>query len=329
MASPQSADSSSANLDFEAVEVPEVGESVAILMCSYNGERFLSEQLASIERQDHTNWRLFVSDDGSTDATLSLLKDFQARMGGEKVTLLSGPQAGFASNFMSLTCRDDISADFFAWSDQDDIWGTDKLSAALTWLHEVPADVPALYASRTTLVNEEGVMVGITPLYSRAFGFPNALVQNIAAGNTMVFNRAARELLRSNAHLSIVAHDWWAYLLVTAAGGTFYFDEFPHLFYRQHEANSIGANTGLKSTIVRIQKLFQGRLGRWIDQNISNLEAVEFLLTEQNREVLQRFKIARTRKLPGRLFGIWRSGVYRQTLMGNVGLLVAVIFKGV
>lgn len=329
MASPQSADSANSNLDFEAVEVPEAGESVAILMCSYNGERFLPEQLASIERQDHARWRLFVSDDGSTDSTLSILQDFQDHMGSERVTLLSGPRTGFASNFMSVTCREDISANFFAWSDQDDIWGADKLSAALTWLREIPADVPALYSARTTLVDEDGVVVGITPLYSRAFGFSNALVQNIAAGNTMVFNRAARELLRSNAHLNIVAHDWWAYLLVTAAGGAFYFDEVPHLFYRQHEANSIGANTGFKSTVVRIQKLMQGRLSRWIDQNISNLEAVEFLIAEQNRDVLQQFKFARSRNLPGRLLGIWRSGVYRQTLIGNVGLLVAVIFKGV
>jgi len=329
VSSPLSADSASSSLDSDIVEVSERRETVAILMCSFNGERFLREQLASIEHQDHAQWRLFVSDDGSIDSTRDILESFQARLGDQKVTLFSGPGTGFASNFMSVTCREEINADFFAWSDQDDIWAADKLSAALTWLRQVPVDVPALYATRTTLVNEEGVAVGLTPLYSRTFGFPNALVQNIAAGNTMVFNRAARELLRSKAHLNIVAHDWWAYLLVTGAGGLFHFDEVPHLLYRQHEANSIGASTGFKSTIVRIQKLFQGRLSRWIDQNISNLEAVEFLLAEQNREVLQRFKTARSRNLPTRLFGIWRSGVYRQTFMGNLGLLVAVIFKGV
>jgi glycosyltransferase involved in cell wall biosynthesis len=299
------------------------------MMCSFNGERFLPEQLASIEQQDHAHWCLFVSDDGSTDSTLPILNAFQARLGDEKVRLLSGPRTGFASNFMSLTCREEISADFYAWSDQDDIWAADKLSAALTWLRQVPADVPALYATRTTLVDENGVTVGTTPPYSRTFGFPNALVQNIAAGNTMVFNRAARELLRSKALLNIVAHDWWAYLLVTGAGGLFYYDKVPHLLYRQHETNSIGASTGFKATIIRIRKLFEGRLSRWIDQNISNLEAVEFLLATENRKMLQRFKIARSRNLPGRLFGIWRSGVYRQTLIGNLGLLVAVIFKRV
>ncbi|QXI16358.1 glycosyltransferase family 2 protein [Pseudomonas hamedanensis] len=329
MSSPLSAHSTNSGLDFDSVDALEKSESVAILMCSFNGERFLSEQLASIEQQDHVRWRLYVSDDGSTDSTLSILDAFQARLGSEKVTVFSGPRTGFASNFMSVTCKKEINADFFAWSDQDDVWACDKLTAALTWLRQVPADVPALYAARTTLVNEDGVTIGVTPRYSRAFGFSNALVQNIAAGNTMVFNRAACEILRSTAHLNIVAHDWWAYLLVTGAGGVFHFDEAPHLFYRQHEANSIGASRGFGSTVIRIRKLFQGRLRRWIDQNIENLESVEFLLAPQNREVLQRFKIARKRNLPGRLFGIWRSGIYRQTLMGNLGLLIAVISRGV
>ncbi|UQS13052.1 glycosyltransferase family 2 protein [Pseudomonas sp. HS6] len=329
MASPLSADTANSSLDFGTVEVPARDESVAILMCSYNGERFLSEQLASIEQQDHAQWHLFVSDDGSTDSTLDILKAFQARLGEEKVTLLSGPQTGFADNFMSITCLETVSADFYAWSDQDDIWTCDKLSAALARLRQLPVDVPALYASRTTVVNEAGVGVGRTPEFSRAFGFPNALVQSVAAGNTMVFNRAARELLRAGPAQGVVAHDWWAYLLVTGAGGQFHFDQVPRLFYRQHESNSIGANAGFMAALTRIHRLFQGRLRGWIDQNVSALDTVEYLLTEKNREVLRRFKVARSQSMPGRLIGMWRSGVYRQTLLGNLGLVVATIFKGI
>ncbi|WP_426234011.1 glycosyltransferase family 2 protein [Pseudomonas sp. TWP3-2] len=328
MSSPLSADSANFRLT-DAVEAAERDASVAILMCSFNGERFLSEQLASIERQDHTRWQLFVSDDGSTDSTVDILSSFQARVGGERVTLLAGPRSGFANNFMSVTCLESISADFYAWSDQDDIWAADKLSAALSWLRQVPTDIPALYASRTTVVDEGGVDVGMTPGYRGIFSFSNALVQNVAAGNTMVFNRAARELLRAGPTLGVVAHDWWAYLLVTGVGGQFYFDQEPHLFYRQHQANSIGANAGFKAALTRIRKLFQGRLRHWIDRNISDLETVERLLAEENREVLRRFAQARNRGVAGRVAGIWRSGVYRQTLLGNLGLAVAIIFKGI
>ncbi|MEB0224707.1 glycosyltransferase family 2 protein [Pseudomonas sp. 5S1] len=325
-----SAESANASLNPDSVERSDVGGRVAILMCTYNGERFLSEQLASIQQQDYSNWVLYVSDDGSTDSTLEITKAFQARLGLEKVKLLSGPGCGFASNFMSLTCHQDASADFYAWSDQDDIWAADKLKAALTWLNKMPKDIPALYSSRTTLVDEAGNHTGLTSRFSGAFGFSNALVENVAAGNTMVFNHAARELLQSAGQQdNIVAHDWWAYMLVTGAGGRFFYDTTPHIFYRQHPLNSIGAAIGLKAALVRIHKLFQGRLSRWIDQNIANLDAIDYLLTETNREVLQRFKSARARNLPGRVIGIWRSGIYRQTFMGNVGLLVAAIFKGV
>jgi glycosyltransferase involved in cell wall biosynthesis len=329
VSSPLSADSANSGLSVDTVEVPELDESVAILLCSYNGERFLSEQLSSIEQQQHAQWRLFVSDDGSSDSTLEILKSFQARMGEQKVTLLSGPGTGFADNFMSVTCLENINADFYAWSDQDDVWAADKLSVALTWLRQVPVGVPALYASRTTVVNESGVDVGMTPGYCRDFSFPNALIQNVAAGNTMVFNRAAHELLKAGPARGIVAHDWWAYMLVTGAGGQFHFDQVPHLFYRQHETNSIGANVGFMAALTRIRKMFQGRLRRWIDQNIDHLEVVEHLLTEQNRKVLSQFKSARSRGLAGRITGIWRSGIYRQTLLGNLGLAVATIFKGI
>jgi hypothetical protein len=329
VSSPLSADSANFGQSVDADDVSKRDESVAILMCSYNGERFLSEQLISIEQQTHAQWRLFVSDDGSTDSTLDILESFRARMGEQKVTLLSGPRTGFADHFMSVTCLESVSADFCAWSDQDDVWAADKLSAALTWLRQVPVGVPALYASRTTVINESGIEVGMTPGYCHSFSFANALVQNVAAGNTMVFNRAALELLRAGPAQGIVAHDWWAYLLVTGAGGQFYFDQVPHLFYRQHESNSIGANAGLMAALTRIRKMFEGRLRRWIDQNIRHLDAVEHLLTESNREILRQFKDARSQGLAGRIKGLWRSGIYRQTLFGNLGLAIAIVFKGI
>lgn len=326
---PISAEAANASLT-ETAKISGLEGRVAILMCTYNGARFLAEQLESILQQDYSDWVLYVSDDGSTDSTLEIIKSFQTRHGQEKVKYLSGPGRGFASNFMSLTAHPDADADFYAWSDQDDIWASDKLSAALAWQNKIPKDVPALYSSRTTLIDESGLRTGLTPQFSGSFGFSNALVENVAAGNTMVFNRAARTLLQSaSQHHNIVAHDWWAYLLVTGVGGSFFYDATPHIFYRQHSFNSIGAAVGVKAALVRIQKLFQGRLSHWIDQNIALLDTIEPLLTETNQLVLKRFKSARASSLPGRVIGTWQSGVRRQTFMGNVGLLVATIFKRV
>lgn len=303
---------------------------VAVLMCTYNGQRFLAEQLDSIERQNHHDWTMVVSDDGSIDSTTDILDSYRRRWGEEKLTILEGPKRGFAANFMSITGNKQIQADFFAWSDQDDIWYDDKLQSAVAWLQDIPEGIPALYCGRTELACERGLSIGYATLFSRPFGFSNALVQSVAGGNTMVFNQAARKLLQeSSENYDIVSHDWWAYLLVTGVGGRFFYEERPLVLYRQHEANFVGANTSFKAYFVRICKVFQGRFSLWNEKNIAGLEAVEYLLTEENKAALRHFKMARSSGLIARLTGLRRSGVYRQTLLGNVGLLLATVLKGV
>lgn len=87
---------------------------VAVLMCSYNGEAFLAEQLDSIERQSHSGWTLVISDDGSKDSTSQIFQKYSNRWGSDRLRVVAGPQKGFVANFLSLTCRADIQADYFA-----------------------------------------------------------------------------------------------------------------------------------------------------------------------------------------------------------------------
>ncbi|MGY2137194.1 glycosyltransferase family 2 protein [Pseudomonas reactans] len=301
---------------------------VAVLLCTYNGEPFLAEQLDSFERQTHPNWTLVVSDDGSQDATLSLLKNYGKNWGGERLKVVRGPNRGFAANFLSLTCRDDIEADFFAWSDQDDIWTDDKLEVALAWLQTVPKDVPALYCGRTQLISEVGAHLGFSPRFCLPPGFPNALVQSIAGGNTMVFNQAARNLLReAGADLSIPAHDWWAYQLISGVGGIIHYDPEPKMLYRQHSENLIGSNSGWSARLVRLRMVFQGRFYEWNEQNIRALESMEHRLCDEHLATLARFKTARGQTLFRRVLGIRLAGLYRQTFMGNLGLTLATLLK--
>ena len=116
---------------------------------------------------------------------------------------------------MSLLSDADIVGDFFACCDQDDVWWPDKLERALQWLHTVPEHVPAVYFSRTRNVDASGNIIGCSPLFRRPPNFRNALVQSIGGGNTMVFNRAARELLVAAGPVDVASHDWWTYLLVS------------------------------------------------------------------------------------------------------------------
>ncbi len=300
---------------------------VAILMCTKDGAAFLDEQLKSIADQSHTNWSLFVSDDGSNDETKEILRRF-ADSHAQKTAIRNGPRKGACANFLSLATDPTIDADYFAFSDQDDIWYKNKLDRALTWLVTVPNGVPALYCGRTELVSDDGRSYGFSPLITRPIAFRNAIIQSLGGGNTMVFNKAAKRLLEATGKLDVVLHDWWMYQLVSAVGGAIHYDPQPTLKYRQHSGNLIGSNLGWGARLVRIRMMLKGRFRDWNAMNIAALQQVPaHLVMRQNRETLRLFMQARTAPLLKRVLYLKQSGVYRQRLIGNIGLLVATLLK--
>ncbi len=301
---------------------------VAVLMCTMQGQQFLAEQLNSIATQSHPRWAIWASDDGSDDHTHAILEYYQSHWGEDRISIHDGPAEGSTANFLSLTCRADIDADYFAYADQDDIWEADKLERAVNWLKTVPEDVPALYGSRTLLVDARNQHIGYSPLFEREASFRNALVQSIAGGNTMVFNRAARDLLRrAGENVEAVTHDWWAYMLVTGCGGQVHYDPYPTVRYRQHGANQFGSNADIRAQLRRMRLLLQGRFRGWVDANLRALERVRDQLTPENQLVLDEFVRARQRRLPMRLLGLRRAGIFRQTRLGNLGITAAALIN--
>jgi glycosyltransferase involved in cell wall biosynthesis len=301
-------------------------EKVVILLGTFNGAEFLPEQLQSFCDQSHSNWELVVSDDGSTDRTIEVIEDFSKRA-PQKVTLRQGPGKEFWRNYLSIVQLDDIDGDYFAYSDQDDIWSSEKLTKAIEWLATVPKGRPALYFTRTALIGRYGKLRGFSPLYKRASNFQNALVQNIGGGNTMVFNRAAKLVLASTPpDVELIAHDWWTYQMVTGVGGIAHYDPWPSTKYRQHEQNLFGSNAGLHRRFLRLRAFVEGRFNLWNDVNIKALNSVRHLLSPSSLATLDRFARARKAPLPKRLYLLWNAGVYRQSVFDNIGILVGSFF---
>ncbi|MBM4128114.1 MAG: glycosyltransferase family 2 protein [Nitrospira sp.] len=297
-------------------------------MATYQGQHYLAEQLDSFASQTHQNWEVWASDDGSSDGTHAILEHYEKHWPFGRLSTQNGPAEGFAANFLSLTCKASISADYYAYADQDDIWEADKLERAVAWLQSIPSDIPALYCSRTRLVDKHDREIGLSPLFTKLPSFANALMQNICGGNTMVFNNATRELLReAGESIPVVTHDWWAYMLVTGCGGQVFYDASPTLRYRQHENNLVGMNSSWPARIKRIRMLWQGRFKQWNDSNIEALKSMQHRLTPANLRTLEQFSAARQMSLPARLFHLRRSGIYRQTLLGNLGLIAAAVFR--
>lgn len=306
----------------------ERNQRVAILLCTFNGERYLSRQIDSIVVQEHRDWVIYVSDDGSTDATRALLDSYQRQLGSDRLVIFDGPRAGYAANFMSLISRPATTGDYYAFCDQDDCWDADKLSRGLAWMRLQPADVPALYCSRTRLMSNDEQTIGYSPLFRRRPSFRNALTQSLAGGNTMLLNSRGRELMaRTPRGANVQSHDWWAYLLVTACGGTVHYDPLPAIGYRQHGENLIGSNAGIRDRFARLRHMFEGNYRQWNDSNLALLQLFDADITPQNRCLLVCFRQMRDAGFFTRVRSLVRGGFYRQTLMGNLGMVMAVALR--
>ena len=298
--------------------------SVAILACVFNGEPFLGEQLASLAAQSFPRIDLVLSDDGSTDGSRELLATYGSTWRKGRFEIIQGPGKGFAENFRSHLVNEAIEADYFAFCDQDDIWAPEKVSTAVAWLMQQPPDKPALYCSRTRIVDIAGRPVGHSPLFTAPPTFRNAIVQSIAGGNTMVMNAAARSLMAEASRRSgFVSHDWWCYMMVTGAGGAIRYDPNPLIDYRQHQGNLVGSNDSIVSRLGRTSFLLKGGFAAWTDRNIAGLRACEDLLDDEARSVLDHFDRLRRMFLPRRMIELHRSGLYRQTKAGQISLYIA------
>ena len=297
---------------------------VALLLGTYNGERFLPEQLRSLDAQTHAAIDIHASDDGSTDRTATLLSQAATIWRKGSFTLRRGPGQGFAENFRSLLTLE-LEADYFGFADQDDIWLPDKIAAGIRAL-QPHGERPALYCGRTRLIDAAGSDTGFSMLFPRPPGFQNALVQSIAGGNTMMFNRAAHRLVSEAARRTgFVSHDWFAYQIVSGAGGAVIYSQDPKVLYRQHGDNLMGANRGLRPRLARLAAALGGQFADWNRRNIAALMACRDLLTPEAAVRLDQFAGARKAGLIGRLLLLWRAGLYRQTVAGQVSLYLAAL----
>lgn len=306
-------------------EMPDTALSITVLMAVYNGAEGLENQLQSLRAQDHQRWDLITSNDGSSDESAEILEQFaddiskDPNCASNRIRNLEGPCMGFAANFLSLlrTLEDEpdqAQTRCVAFADQDDIWLPDKMSRAIAALETCDRDHPVLYCSRTWVTNADLSNPRLSAARPRPLGFRNALIQNIAHGNTILLNPAATRLvLRAAKRVDkVVFHDWWVYQLVTGAGGIVLHDDIPSLLYRQHAANQVGANDRFSAQLRRVWMLLRGDFRDWNRIHMDALRCSLNELTEENRALLARFVYLTRLPLVDRLAALPNIGLYRQ-----------------
>lgn len=214
------------------------GYDVCVLMSTYNGEKYLSQQIESILLQKNINVKLIVRDDGSNDDTVNILNKYSK---DGKLKWYRGENVGPACSFMTLL-RDAPLSDFYAFSDQDDYWMPDKLVSAVEKIHD--RNTPQLYFSQTQLAND--ILQPISSIIINPFGtFAESLIYQFVAGCTIVMNESLRNIICLYKPDYIPMHDVWIYDVALAVGSNVIFDKHSHMLYRQHSKNVIGQGYGI------------------------------------------------------------------------------------
>lgn len=213
---------------------------VQVLLSSYNGEKYLAAQLESILAQDYEKISILIRDDGSTDRTLEIIQYYADKYAN--IAYYVGKNLGVQQSFFQLMQHADKMADYYAFSDQDDVWLPEKIRQAVQLLEKQDQSLPLLYASKTTLVDAELKEIPIRKKRVKIRPeFGNALVENVCTGCTEVFNRRLLELVTKQTPTYAIMHDWWLYLCATAFGWVYY-DVNSYILYRQHGNNQVGSS---------------------------------------------------------------------------------------
>jgi hypothetical protein len=257
-----------------------VSPRVEILLATYNGGRFLAEQIDSIAAQSFGDWRLLIRDDGSTDGTPELLLERRAADPARvSVVANAGPNAGSLANFSALLQLS--SAPYVMFCDQDDVWFPDKIATTLAKMQQLErtcgADRPLLVHTDMKVTDAGlNVIAGSHWRYQkcdpgRGAALNRLLVQNCATGSSVMVNAALRELALPVPPQAMM-HDWWL-ALVAAAFGAIGHCAAPTMLYRQHGANDIGARQWGVAALAR-QLARSGGARAFLEQRGAVLRAV-------------------------------------------------------
>ncbi len=258
---------------------------VAILMSTYNGAKFIKEQMDSILCQTYKNIEVIVRDDGSTDDTVSMIEDYQKKY--DNIHLIKGKNIGFIKSFFTLLKI--AKADYYAYADQDDIWLENKIALAVHALNQLDNNKPNMAFGNSDYYNENMELLGYGET-NRKFSFRNALFECVTQGMTMTINQKTRDLIVENPPKTCFFHDWWTYLICIGMGNVAY-DNVTTVKYRRMKTNATSEGQGyIKLLLWRVKNLLCNHGIKDIKKQMINFKTIYYeKLSPENQKIIDLF----------------------------------------
>lgn len=306
---------------------------VAIIMATYNGEEYVSEQIDSILASTYQDFKLFIYDDGSGDNTLAILRRY-AELYPSKITFCRNESnLGVTANFLQALAR--TTADYIMFCDQDDVWKPNKITVTLRRLRHMEAQLgkntPLAVFTDTVIVDSrlntlKSSFFRSSHLNPRKTDLPHLLMENKLIGCTVMVNAALRITLQSYPIPNDAKfHDWWVALIASAMGKIGYVNEGTVL-YRQHSVNVVGGASFM--TYVRNRLVFLKKQKEAL--YILRRQAEEFLmlygelLSDKNIELIRTFVELEQLGFLCRRLTILRYGYLKTGIIRNLGLMIII-----
>ena len=205
---------------------------VAVVMSTYNGAKYVKEQINSILNQTYKNIEIVIRDDGSSDNTVKIIESYQKKY--SNIKLITGKNLGFIKSFFELLRI--VEADYYSYADQDDVWMPNKIELAVEELNKLDDSKPNLSFGNSDYYDQNMNLIGEGEK-NRKYSFRMALFACVTQGMTMTINKTTRDLIVKNPPKTCFFHDWWTYLICVGMGNVAYTD-VTTVKYRRMKTNA-------------------------------------------------------------------------------------------
>lgn len=305
---------------------------ITILLASYNGERYIGEQIESILKQSYQDFVLYIQDDRSTDRTYEIICGYASAF-PDKVKVSQNQVNTGNAKFNFLNMMVDHEDEYLMLCDQDDVWLPDKIEKTLICMQEAEKrygiHTPLLVYTDLKVADEQLNVLSESMMHRVAADFTKTslkdqLPQNTLTGCTALYNRALAERIREVPEFTVM-HDWWLMLIAAGLGHAVYFSESTML-YRQHGDNSVGTRNMRSAGFLARFAMRSDIIRKALDE--SYLQAESFYhcfgeeLDQKDAELVKAYAGLRTMSKPERILTLFHLGTWKQGILRQIGQII-------